>query len=140
MGDPYRTVHPPDVKIDRRTVDQILNFLQRTFLEKEPGIVKRHEIVECCQALVTAIERSQEPKRNDLEDSIANAQSAVASASRAATRAERVTQMAATVAAGIWSRNDPALDLGNAGTKTIVAKLARETAELILQQETTDVR
>jgi hypothetical protein len=55
-------------------------------------------------------------------------------------RAERLTEMTATIAAGIWGRNDPVLDIGDVDSKMIVAKLARATAELILEQETVDVR
>jgi hypothetical protein len=128
MGDPYRTPPaPPDpeVKIEARIALQILSYLERLVIDNRDFDLR---LSECDHALRAALVRTMEAHRDPAVE---------AAATR---RAERLTEMTATIAAGIWGRNDPVLDLGAADSKVIVAKLARATAELILEQEAVDVR
>jgi hypothetical protein len=128
MGDPYRTPPAPpvpEVKIEARIAVQILSYLERLVLDSRDFDLPLRE---CDRALRAALMRTMEAHRDPAVE---------AAATR---RAERLTEMTATIAAGIWGRNDPVLDLGDVDSKAIVAKLARATAELILQQETVDVR
>jgi hypothetical protein len=167
VGDPYRTSHPPEVKINGRVADQLLRHLEKlTNDDKLDSETRRRALAECYHTLRVAIETSQggtiaslmetvtkentklleaATKETDklydsLEKMVKENDALKETLASQATRRERITQMTATIAAGIWARNDPALDLGDADSKAIVAKLARATAELILQQETVDVR
>jgi hypothetical protein len=138
VNDPYRTSHAPEVKIDGRIAAQLLRYLEQLIVDdKRDSILRYMDLAECDQALRTAIARSQEQvnEKHALKESLTKARIAADRATQAAKHAERLTEMAATIAAGIWARNDPVLDLGDADSKAIVAKLARETAELILLRE-----
>lgn len=163
MEDPYRTGHPPEVKISGLIADNLLRHLEKLLSdEKLDNETRRKALAECYHTLRVAIWTAQGKTTGSVvetvmketakrleeaskeTDKLSGAFEAMYKEAGAlketliahvARRNERVTQMATTIAAGLWARNDPALDLGDANSKTIVAKLARATAELILQQE-----